>query len=209
MRDGQEPSSDQVFFRFLALLQFLRRQARQLADERGLRSRELSVLRYLLESESATVGQVQAFVHKSPSTASSLLVQLEEKGYVTRTRSQQDHRVVIVELTATGQEIATNTPLGGLALLRRRLGGLPQERLSEIDHSLGEIMHLMEACDGSKESFLDRIQYRLQGALGGNYDTNVTLEADNPVAPRTAGRTSAASCSSRRASSRCTRTGCT
>jgi DNA-binding MarR family transcriptional regulator len=147
MSDTEEPLSDQVFHRFLALQHYLRRHARQLIDERGLTPRDLSVLRYLLESESATVGKVQAFTHKSPSTTSSLIAQLEEKGYVTRTRSHKDNRVVIVELTSVGQEIAENTPLGGLPLLRRRLANLPQERLSEIRDVLREMTKLMEVND--------------------------------------------------------------
>jgi DNA-binding MarR family transcriptional regulator len=93
------------------------------------------------------VGQVQAFVHKSPSTASSLIAQLEEKGYVTRTRSRQDNRVVIVELTSEGRETAESTPLGGLPLLRRRLGKLSEDRLSEINEVLNEIKRLMEVPD--------------------------------------------------------------
>jgi DNA-binding MarR family transcriptional regulator len=147
MHDAQEPLSDQVFHRFLVLQHTLRRHARALIDERGLTPRDLSVLRYLLESESATVGQVQAFVHKSPSTTSSLIAQLEDKGYVTRTRSQEDQRVVIVELTVAGRQIAKNTPLAGLPLLRRRLRNLSEERLSEIDGVLNEIMQLMEDPD--------------------------------------------------------------
>jgi DNA-binding MarR family transcriptional regulator len=147
MNETQEPLSDRVFHRFLALQQTLRRHARQLIDERGLTPRDLSVLRYLLEGESATVGQVQAFTHKSPSTTSSLIAQLEEKGYVTRTRSQEDNRVVIVELTPAGQQIVENTPLGGLPLLRLRLRSLSAERLSEIDDVLNEIARLMEVTD--------------------------------------------------------------
>jgi hypothetical protein len=42
-----------------------------------------------------------------------------------------------------GQQIADETPLGGLPLLRRRLAELPQERMSEIDGVLDEIMNLM------------------------------------------------------------------
>jgi DNA-binding MarR family transcriptional regulator len=56
-------------------------------------------------------------------------------------------RVVIVELTSVGQEIAENTPLGGLPLLRRRLANLPQERLSEINDVLNEITQLMGVID--------------------------------------------------------------
>ena len=143
MSDAEEPLADQVFHRFLALQHYLRRHARQLIDERGLTPRDLSVLRYLLESDSATVGQVQAFMHQSPSTTSSLIAQLEAEGYVTRTRSHRDNRVVIVELTSVGKEVTDNTPLGGLPLLRRRLAELPQERLSEMDDVLHEIANLM------------------------------------------------------------------
>ena len=147
MNDPQEPYSDQVFHRFLSLKHHSRRYARQLLDESGLTLRDFSVLHYLLEMGFATVGQVQTFVHKSPSTTSSLIAQLEEKGCLTRTRSQEDNRVVIVELTTLGQEIAENTPLGGLPLLRRRLGQLTEKRLAEIDSVLAEIMQLMEIAE--------------------------------------------------------------
>jgi DNA-binding MarR family transcriptional regulator len=69
---------------------------------------------------------------------------LEEAGYVTRTRSRQDNRVVIVELTPAGRDVAQNTPLAGLPLLRRRLRTLPQEQLQPIEAALAKIMELME-----------------------------------------------------------------
>lgn len=147
MSDDPEPLSDRVFHRFLSLQHYLRCHARSLIDERGLTPRDLSVLRYLVESGPATVGQVQAFTHKSPSTTSTLIAQLEENGYVTRNRAAHDARVVVVELTAAGRDIAKSTPLGGLPLLRRRLANLPPERLAEIESVLDEIMELMEALD--------------------------------------------------------------
>jgi DNA-binding MarR family transcriptional regulator len=144
MNDRSEPLSDQVFHLYLSLQHHSRRYARQLIDESGLTPRDFSVLRYLLETGSATVGQIQTYIHKSPSTASTLIAQLEEKGYLTRTRSKEDHRVVIVELTPLGQRVAETTPLGGLPLLRRRLSQLDEARLVEIEGVLKEIMHLME-----------------------------------------------------------------
>jgi DNA-binding MarR family transcriptional regulator len=138
-----ENLSDQVFHSFLALRHDVRRHARQMIDESGLTPRDFSVLRFLLEVGSATVGQVQAFVHKSPSTTSALIDQLENKGYLTRTRSQEDNRVVRVELTCTGREIAENTPLRGLPLLRRCLHTLPETRLREMLSVLEEIKTMM------------------------------------------------------------------
>jgi DNA-binding MarR family transcriptional regulator len=136
--------SDQVFHRLLALQHYSRRHARQLVDERDLSPRDFSVLRYLLEAGPATVGQVQAYVHKSISTTSALIAQLEDRALVTRTRSPADNRVVIVALTPEGRKIAETTPLRGLPLLRRRLKALSTPRLLEMLGVLNEIVALME-----------------------------------------------------------------
>jgi len=46
----------------------------------------------------------------------------------------------------------------------------------------GDITLLLQDCGGGAgESFLDKIGFRLHAGMGGNYDTNVTLEPDNPV----------------------------
>ena len=145
MDSNDHALSDKAFRRVLALLRYARQHARQLIDERGIKPRQFSVLRYLLDSGPVSVGQVQNFVQNSPSTTSASISQLEESGYVTRTRSSDDNRVVIVELTDLGRDLAQTTPLVGLPLLRRRLRGLPQERLVEIDDVLQEIMRLMGA----------------------------------------------------------------
>ncbi len=141
---SDELLSDQVFHQYLGLLGASRRFARQILDERGLKQREFSVLRFLLESGPLTVGQVQVYIHHSPSTTSTLIAQMEHKGYVTRTRSAKDNRVVIVELTDAGREVAENTPLGGSPLLRRRLSTFSTKRLQQIGDVLIELMNLME-----------------------------------------------------------------
>jgi DNA-binding MarR family transcriptional regulator len=142
---SDEPLSDQVFHQFLALLRHKRQYARQIETEQGIKPRDFSVLRFLLESGPATVSQVQAFLHNSPSTTSTLIAQLEGAGYVSRRRSDEDNRVVIVSLEPAGQLIAEQAPFGGLPLLRRRLAHLPEARLLQIKDVLVELMALMEA----------------------------------------------------------------
>ena len=146
MNDGQDVLSQQVLRKFLKLNRYLRKYSRQI-DSTGLRPKDFSVLLFLLESEPTTVGAVQDYLYSSPSLASSILSRLESVGYVSRTRSQQDNRVVIVELTPAGRKIAESTPLGGIPLLRRRLGNLSTKRLKQIDEALFEIMVLMEVKD--------------------------------------------------------------
>ena len=81
---------------------------------------------------------------RSTSVASSVISKLEDGGYVTRTRSREDNRVVLVEPTAAGRQLAQATPLGGIALLRRRLPTLEPERLARLNAALADIMELME-----------------------------------------------------------------
>ena len=59
-------------------------------------------------------------------------------------RAIRDNRVVIVAITASGEDIATRVPVGGIGLLRQRLDDLPDQRLRQIDESLAELMRLME-----------------------------------------------------------------
>ena len=57
-------------------------------------------------------------------------------------------------------------------------------RMSPGDPRLEEIPGLMHECGGWGETFLDRVRWRFNGGLGGNYDTNVTLEPENPAGPQ-------------------------
>lgn len=138
-----EALAGETLHKFLTINRFLRQYARQM-DKSGIHPRAFSVLRYLTEMGSATVGQVQEYLYCSASVASSVISKLEEGGYVTRTRSQEDNRVVIVQPTATGQALAAATPIGGIALLRRRLPDLEAERLTRLHDALTDIMELME-----------------------------------------------------------------
>ncbi len=147
MNDTDTQLARETFHCLLALLRYLRQYGRQV-KVKGIRPRDYSVLRFLLESGPSRVGVVQEFLYRSPSTTSTLIAKLEDAGYVTRTRSEQDNRVVIVDLTPAGAKIAEHTPLGGLPLLRRRLETLPSDRLLRINEALGDIMGLLDVGEG-------------------------------------------------------------
>jgi len=116
-------------------------------DEEGIRPPQFAVLRYLIESGPVNVGQIQAYLHKSPSTTSTLVAQLEGLGFVTRDRSPDDNRVVIVDITPLGTEKSKLIPIGGLPLLRLRLATLDNEQLEQIGSVLQVIADLMEVSE--------------------------------------------------------------
>jgi DNA-binding MarR family transcriptional regulator len=129
--------------KFLTLYRYLRKYSRRL-HEQGISGRTVAALRYLLEAGPVTVGQLCDYLYISHSTTSELVARLAKEGYVTRTRSEADNRVVFVDLTPSGREIAEQTSLGGIPLLREKLKSLPPERLAAIDEAMAEMLRLLE-----------------------------------------------------------------
>jgi MarR family 2-MHQ and catechol resistance regulon transcriptional repressor len=136
-----------VTHKFLTIYRHIRRYGRQMQQE-GISGRKLSALRFLLEAGPCTVGQLRDYLYVSDSSTSELIARLQEKGLVTRHRSDEDNRVVVVALTPTGSGVAQRTQLGGLSLLRERFKALPAERLAVIDEAMTDIMHLLEIDNG-------------------------------------------------------------
>ena len=127
---------------FLALLRRLRRYGRSMREV-GLGGRKVSALRRLLQAGPLTVGQLRDYLYISDSSTSEMIHGLEQAGYVKRTRSEQDNRVVIVTLTPTGRSVAERIPLGGIPLLRERLKAVPPAKLELVRQALSELQGLL------------------------------------------------------------------
>jgi DNA-binding MarR family transcriptional regulator len=117
--------------------------------EQGLSGRRLAALRYLLEAGPLTIGQLRDYLYINDSSTSELVARLEQDGYVSRTRSEADNRVVMVALTPAGREATEQAPLGGIPLLREKLAALPAKRLALIHDALVELAQLVEIANGS------------------------------------------------------------
>jgi len=139
-------SFKETIHRFLQLHRYLRDYSRRARAE-GISGRKIAALRYLLEAGPRTIGQLSDYHYISDSSTSEMVAQLERLGYVTRTRSQEDQRVVLVDLTEAGRNFAQNIPLGGIPLLRERLKALPPGRLSVIHEALTDLVRLLGVGD--------------------------------------------------------------
>jgi DNA-binding MarR family transcriptional regulator len=129
--------------KFLVLYRHIRRYSRKTHCE-GVRGRDLATLRYLNEAGPLTIGQICEYLFISGSSTSDLVSRLQEAGYLMRRRSTKDSRVVYVELTAKGREIAEQPPSGGIPMLRERIKTLPLEQLQQLDSALAILTEIME-----------------------------------------------------------------
>ena len=143
MSSADETLYQDTIQKFLTMYRYLRRYGRQMQEE-GISGRKISTLRYLGEVGPLTIGQLGSYLSISLSSTSELIAHLQRRGYVTRTRSASDNRVVLVDITPDGRELVQRTPLGGIPLLREALKTLPTERLSLIHEAMSEMTRLLE-----------------------------------------------------------------
>ena len=129
--------------KFLQIHRYLRKYAHRIRSV-GISGRKIAALRHLIEGGPRTVGQLSAYFYINDSSTSELVADLGRLGFVQRTGSRADNRVVLVEVTPEGQRLVKNAPLGGISLLRERLKGLSAERLTRIDDALTDLVQLLE-----------------------------------------------------------------
>lgn len=146
MSTGQADLYTDSIHNFLRIFRYVNRYARQIRSV-GISGRRVGALRRLLDAGPQTIGQLSAHHYINDSSTSEMVAHLEKLGYVKRTRSTTDSRVVLVEVTPAGEKLVQEVPLGGVALLRVRLRELPAERLRAINQALKDIVQILEIND--------------------------------------------------------------
>jgi len=140
----QQLLSDVIVHRILTLLRNQHRSSALIQQQVQITGRQVAVLRYLQSSGPSTVTEVARFLYVREATASTMLERMEQGGYVTRTRSKDDNRKVIVAPTPLGIEILNTAPMGMVAKLRQELPNQSVEDLRSLSSSLELILRL---CD--------------------------------------------------------------
>ncbi len=127
------------------IVQSLRLSAAHAERHSGLSGAQLFVLQQLAETPSQSVNELATRTRTHQSSVSVVVTRLVEKGLVSRQRSQDDGRRLLVQLTAAGQAVVAGAPpetaqsrliaeLHRLPL--RELGALTQG-LDAMDRALG------------------------------------------------------------------------
>jgi len=142
--DNRYKESAAIVARFLDIYRYLHRSSQAIASEFGVSGRQLSALRYLRRFAGSTIGELSDYLHISDSSTSELVAKLEEKGLATRTRCQQDNRVVRVSLTEAGQDLAARAPLAGIGLMRARVETLSPQEMADIAQAIERLASLLD-----------------------------------------------------------------
>lgn len=99
----------------------------------------------IAEAESIRVSDLARRIYLHPATTVGILDRLEKKGLVSRTRSEEDRRVVYVALTQAGLDIVEKAPQVAQGLLVTGLEKLSALNLKKIDDGLGQMVSILGA----------------------------------------------------------------
>lgn len=119
--------------------------SRKLNSNLGLTTPQLLCLEAVSKEENMTLTRLTQNVHLGVSTVNGIIDRLEAKQYLRRQRSDNDRRVVYLELTDAGRGVLDNAPSLLQDKLSESFGELPGEEQKIITDSLERIVQLMEA----------------------------------------------------------------
>ena len=96
---------EQVCFPLYAAAREIVKRYRQFLDKIGLTYTQYIVMLVVWEENSVSVKELGKRLHLDSGTLTPVLKSLETKGIVTRTRSREDERVLIVDVTDEGEAL--------------------------------------------------------------------------------------------------------
>jgi len=102
----------------------------------GMTGPQVWAMTVLAESAPIRVTDLARRMYLHPSTVVGILDRLEQQAQVMRTRSEKDHRVVTVSLTAKGRETVSKVPQVAQGLLLKGLKALSDGNLQTTSEGL-------------------------------------------------------------------------
>jgi DNA-binding MarR family transcriptional regulator len=136
---------DEVLIALRRILRANSMHSRQLGRTVGLSAPQLMVMRTVKEEGRPTASELARAVSLSQATITTILVRLEEAGYLLRERSDEDRRRVHVVLTEAGRAVLAAAPKPLQEAFSRRFEALPEWEQHQLVAALQRIAMMMDA----------------------------------------------------------------
>lgn len=125
------------------LVRAVYQDAAHTSKQHGITPTQSGVLRILLEQGPLSSAGLSRRLFVTPANITGVVDRLEKKKLVTRTRQQEDRRVVLISLTDPGRDLAGQLPDPIERRFIESLADLPEERARELADSLCYLLTLV------------------------------------------------------------------
>ncbi|MFT4063290.1 MarR family winged helix-turn-helix transcriptional regulator [Paraburkholderia sp.] len=106
----------------------------------GLTAQQIGVILMLSSRRASTPFELSRAMAYDSGSMTRLLDRLEKKGFIVRSRSSDDRRMVKLELTRQGHDAARQLPGLGAAVLNEQLRGFTADEHATLIHLLGRFI---------------------------------------------------------------------
>ncbi len=133
--------------KFRVIYGTVRKHSRNMERACGVGGAQVWALAVLARRPGIRVTEFARELSIHPSTASNLLDKLERAGYVQRSRSADDQRVVELKLTEAGQAVLARAPQPHSGVLTHALEQMPASLLQRLIEDLQAVTERMQIKD--------------------------------------------------------------
>ena len=138
---------EEVLVALRRLIRAVDLHSRRLAQTHGLTSPQALILKEAAAGPPRPAGEIARRVSLSQATVTDILNRLEKRGLLTRVRSTQDKRRVLVEATPAGRELMRSSPPLLQERFSERFMRLQDWEQSLLLAALQRIAAMMDAAD--------------------------------------------------------------
>jgi len=108
---------------------------------------QLHCLLALHENGPLPPSQIARHIMVKSSTVTGIIDRLEQKGFVERLRNSPDRRIITIQLTEAGKELANNAPPPIQHKIVDGIKKLPEGEIKQIILSLSKLTHMLDVYD--------------------------------------------------------------
>jgi MarR family transcriptional regulator, organic hydroperoxide resistance regulator len=152
-RPAQRTDTREIVQGLRRIVKALQTYSQDVRTAYGLTGPQLWALKTLQRHGRLSTGRLAAALAVHQSSVSILVDRLERRALVRRLRGRRDHRVVELELTKQGAELASDAPEAAQGRLLYALQAMPPRAVHAIRRAVDRLVQAMEATDVNARFF--------------------------------------------------------
>ncbi|MCU4156790.1 MarR family transcriptional regulator [Carboxylicivirga sp. A043] len=136
---------NQLCFPVYAASRLITREYQPHLDRLGITYPQYLVFMLLWEQDGRSVNEITQKLILNTNTVTPLLKRMEKQGFITRTRSTEDSRKVIIQLTAKGHKLQEQAAIIPESLVSKMAGGdIDIDTLKRLKDDLNQLIQLLK-----------------------------------------------------------------
>ncbi|MDL1987440.1 MAG: MarR family transcriptional regulator [Deltaproteobacteria bacterium] len=142
-----EHRTKEIIFSIRKLMQAGEFYTKELNKKYQVSAPQLNCLLSLYEKGPLPPSQIAKYIMVKSSTVTGIVDRLEQKGLVKRFRNSPDRRIITIELTDSGKNLAKNAPPPIQQKIIDGLKKLSEDELDQIIFSLTQLTDMLDVQD--------------------------------------------------------------